>query len=388
MTWYNTVNQASQNLFGRLTGQLGGVLSAGTQSNLGQGLRDVGGQLTGGYRTFNIVPTAYASGGVLGESTNYTPQDYQQSYDQNQYIPQATTTTSAPSGGGGQTPSGGGGEDPNAALWAEIDNIYNSAMGYASGLEAQASANQPGIESEIEAQAAASKQTGEAEKAVGERTIAQEEVGTGKTKESALSAGRRLYNELSLAGQGRFGGASSAGQAYGELTGREFQRGQADVWTKFQTAMSKITDLKANLQERWDAFTTNLETQKNAALGEARRQFQEKLSEINSLKYQAGENRSTDRLNVLQNLRNQIFQINLATAQTSSAAQQQIQQNQQYLSQLESQVNQNMSSVQGAGQQLASTTTTNPQTMYQVGGTSQVAQPTYTGIKRKEEEYV
>lgn len=289
-------------------------------------------------------------------------------------------TVNTTGGTGGQVPGGAASQDPNTAVWAEIDNIYNSMMGLAGQKESQLRANQPTIESDIQGQYNASLASGLAEKNAGERSIAQEETAAGQTKENALSAGKRLYNELSMAGQARFGGASSAGQAYSELTGREYQRGQADIYTKYQTAKSKITDLKANLTERWTAFTQNLDAQKKAAISEARRYFQDKLGEIDNLRTEAATNKSQMRLEVLQTLRNQIYEINLATTQTLATAQQQAQQAAQQLSALESSADNIVSSAQQSSGQLASTTTANPSTAYNIGGTTAAPTQSYTGI--------
>lgn len=300
----------------------------------------------------------------------------------------STTGGTGGTGSTGTTNTGstGGGEDPNAALWAEIDNIFNTTMGYADQREATARENQKTVESDIAGQYEASRKTGETQKAEGERNIAREETTAGNIKEDALNAGRRLYNELSMAGQAMFGGASSAGLAHSELIGREFQRGQADVQTKFQTAMAKITDLKANLQDRWDAFVVNLDNQKNTALNDARRYFQDKLSEIDAIRAEAGINKSQMRLEVLQNLRNQIYNIQLATTQTLAAAQQQLTQNQTYLNNLEGQVTNIGTGAQNATNQLSNTTTTNPKTAYNVTGGGVAPTQTYTGIRRPEDE--
>lgn len=237
----------------------------------------------------------------------------------------STTTT-----GGGTTGTTGTNPSPTSptaptqdsgmsSLLAEIDNIYGQTMGLANERESMLRANQPGVEADVQGQYASSQQSLGTEKAAGERTLTTAETQAGQTKDNALNAGRRLYNELSMGGQQRFGGSSSAGQAYNELTGREFQRGQATTQQAYQNAITKVTDLKANLQERFDSAMFNLETQKNNSLNEVRRMFQEKLSEIDSLRAEAGINKSTQRLQLLQDLRNQVYQINLASVQTQTA---------------------------------------------------------------------
>ena len=297
----------------------------------------------------------------------------------------------SPSGGGGQVLSSsteGGGTDDLSALYAEIDNIYNETMSYLGGQEQSLRTNQPGVEAGVEGQYAASRMSAETEKGVGERDLATAGTAAGQRKEDALGAGRRLFNELKMGGQQRFGGASSAGEAYSELTGREFQRGQATTQQAFQNAMTKVMDLGANLRERFDSAMFNLETQKNNALNQVRQTFQERLSQIDALRAEAGTNKSTMRLDLLSELRNQVYQINLASVQTQSQLDAQRQNAEQELTAV---VNAVKSSQTGAGQattNLLGETTTNPQTAYAVTSGRQAPGQTYTGqiAPRREEE--
>src|SRR3990167_10766771 len=131
--------------------------------------------------------------------------------------------TSPSGGGGGGTTSttSTGGDDGLSALYSEIDNIYNETMSYLGGQEQSLRTNQPGVEAGVEGQYAASRMSAETEKGVGERDLATAGTAAGQRKEDALGAGRRLFNELKMGGQQRFGGASSAGEAYSELTRSE-----------------------------------------------------------------------------------------------------------------------------------------------------------------------
>ena len=222
-------------------------------------------------------------------------------------------------------------------------------------------------------------------KAAGQREIAGAETQVGQTKENALTAGRRLFGELQMGGQQRFGGASSAGQAYSELTGREFQRGQATIQQAYQNAMTKVMDMKQTLQERFDTGLNNLMVQKDSALGEVRRWFQEKLSEIDTLKAEAGINKSTQRLDLLQGLRNQVYQINLAATQTQAALTQQLQAQQGELDKYTELLGSNTTALGQNQNALASVATSNPKTALNVttGGMGPTQQ--YTGRIKKDE---
>ena len=276
-------------------------------------------------------------------------------------------------------------EDPNQAIWNQIDNIYNESMGYAGQAESTLRANQPRVEADIEGQYQSGVKSAETQKSIADRELTGAETAAGTRQEDALSAGRRLYNELMMGGQQRFGGASSAGQAYGELTAREFQRGQAGTRNAFQQAMTKITELKSNLQDKFSTALFNLETQKNAAINEAKRAFDERILEINRMRAEAGQNKSAMRLEMLQNLRNQIYQINLASAQSGQQLAQQKAQQEQVLSQLESQANSAVTGGQQATSDLTAQTTFTPRTQLTINAPQNAPQQTYTR-RRKEEE--
>ena len=339
--------------------------------------------ITGGYNTPANVPFSSPKQPGYGTPAQYPTPPGQ--------VLGASTTGGGVSTGGTPPSNNPPASDTDylASLYSEIDKIYGETMGLLGNQESSLTANQGTVNADIEAQYGASKQSLGTEKTIGERSLTEAGTQAGQTKENALTAGTRLYNELQQGGVQRFGGASSAGQAYSEISGREYQRGQAGTQQAYQNAMTKITTLKSNLQDKYDSSIYNLEVQKNSAITEARRGFQEQLANIESMKVEAGQNKSTQRLELLQNLRNQVYQINLASVQTSTALAQQQQQATAQLAQYEQLVNSTNTS---AGQQndlLSSATTTNPQWAPQVTGNTSGAAPTYTGsiAKRREDMY-
>lgn len=289
---------------------------------------------------------------------------------------------------GGSDSSGGNAGGGIAQTFAEIDNIYNQMMGYASGLESTAKSQTESMIGDVEKQYAGNQQTLQTEKAAGERGITASETTAGQTKENALAAGRRLYNELQMGGQQKFGGASSAGQAYSELTGREFQRGQATTQQAYQNAMTKIMDMKQTLQERFDTSMNNLMIQKDNAISEVRRAFQSKLDEINSIKTEAGINKSTQRLELLQNLRNNIYQINLAAAQTQAQLAVQKQQQEAENNRLTELLQTQATGLTQNQNTLSSVATSNPTTSLAMTQGGMGATQPYVGSIKKDEEMV
>lgn len=141
----------------------------------------------------------------------------------------------------------------------------------------------------------------------------------GQRHQDALSAARRLYNDLMMGGQQRFGGASSAGEAYGALTGRQLQQNNQSIDSQFNDFNNQIGLARTNIKAKYDDAIAQNEQQKNLALNQAYRDFQDQISQLNSLKNQAGSDKAAQQLAALQNLRNQIYNINIATAQNSQA---------------------------------------------------------------------
>ena len=137
----------------------------------------------------------------------------------------------------------------------------------------------------------------------------------GTRKEDALTSATRLYDELQRGGQQRFGGASSAGEAYQTLTAVEQQRKQGTIQTQFETAMQKVGELKANLKSKFMLAIKELEVQKNEALGQAKLSFDDGIRQIQAAKNQIASDRATASLNLLQDLRNKVYQINLQSLQ-------------------------------------------------------------------------
>ena len=163
-------------------------------------------------------------------------------------------------------------------------------------------------------------------------------------------------------GQQRFGGASSAGEAYGALTGRELQRNQQQIESQHNDFMSQIATAHQNVQAKYDDAVAQLENQRNLALNQAQRDFQDKLSQINSLKNQAAGNKASQQLAALQELRNQIYNINLTNSQNSQAVAQMKTQAEAQLANYAQQSGLNVQAATSGLNSFSQNTTTNPQT--------------------------
>lgn len=243
-----------------------------------------------------------------------------------------------------------------------IDSAFNSRIGALNESEQTLRGQFPGIQSEIEGQFGASQKKLDAQRSAGERDIQSSEQKGAQRREDALSAARRLFNELVMGGNQRFGGSTSAGEAYQALSGRELQRNRAQTEQEFSNFMSEVNNARTSLNENYASSLEQLEVQKNTALGQARRDFESRLSEINRLKAEAEGDKANQRLAALQDYRNKVFEIQTTLAELRQNVDNQATQASTLLDNYQNQALQNIQSTQQAGNQFQANTTTSPQT--------------------------
>lgn len=285
--------------------------------------------------------------------------------------PGGTTVNATSTGGGGSTTNNNQStpstptQDPYAEL---INSIYNSTISDLNNQQSTLQNNQTSILGDINSQADTSKGTLTSNLGQSQSQIDQSAQQGEQRHADALTAARRLYQELVQGGQQRFGGASSAGEAYSALTGRELQRNQQQIDTQHGDFMGQISKAKQNVQAKYDDAVAQLENQKNLALNQAQRDFQDKLSQINSMKNQAGQNKASMQMSALQELRNQIYNINVSTAQNSQAVAQMKSQAEQQLAGFAEQSGLNVGAATSGLNSFSQNTTTNPSTGLVFGG--------------------
>lgn len=233
---------------------------------------------------------------------------------------QATQAVSAPSY---QMPS-----FDQESLNREIENAYQSGMGYLAGVEAQL---QPQYQSALQEAEAAFKT--QQEMLGGQRQQAQTQLQEQATKgqqayETALSQARQMYEQLQRGYQQRFGGASSAGQAASEIANVERLRQQGQSYRSLQDINRQVQAGLQSVEQQYNQNLLQLQQNKVAAQNEARRNFEDKLNQINAQRAQLGVNKASQRLQALQDLRTQLLSIEQANRQYQMALDLQKQQNQ------------------------------------------------------------
>lgn len=307
----------------------------------------------------------------------------------------ATDTSGGGGGGGGGAGSGDAGAAPSVdaereAMMREIESVYNPQMAFLGQAENQLRGDLPSALAEAESQYKTNQSLLSNKKSQAQREIGNQETAAGTRKEDAMTAARRLFNELQMGGRQRFGGASSAGEAFSELSQRELMRNQGGINTNYQTALQQLGQQKVKVDEDYQSGLLQLEQQKQSAVNQVNRDFQNKLLEINRMRAEAESAKAEMRLAALQELRNQVFAIQL--------------QNQQFQQQLQLQRTQGLASVDSAAQAFANqmnqaagttsgfaqTASTNPQTALSVTpgrtSTTSVVPQTGTVTPRRQED--
>lgn len=306
---------------------------------------------------------AQSSPSVLGAQTSQNQSREVMSRD-------TSTRTSRGGGGGGtpppapepQQPSGPSDAERRAreaqeAINREIENIFGASNQYLGQAEQNIRNDLPRTLEEIQAQFGAGQQQLETGKAQSERQLDETAQATRQRSQESEADARRLFNELQLGGQQRFGGASSAGQAFSEIANVEQQRRAGAIARDFNTAMREIEDQRLNVQENYQDNLRQLKVQRDQSVNQANRDFQNKLLQISQMRAANDQAKAEARLGALQDLRNQIFQIDL--------------QNQQFQQQLEAQRQANELALQNYAQQVAASTAGGQSAFDQFAGQTQ-----------------
>lgn len=280
----------------------------------------------GGSQNRNIVPTAINN---YQNQAAYNPPVVQQTpYTQNTTKPAGDVlslqtgpagtpggTSPIPTPGPTPTPTAPSGPSGQDQLSAELDAIFNPVFSALQGQEDTLRQNYAPVEGQIQSESTLAQQSLADQQASGLRELAGQETAAGERKTDALSSAARLFNDLQRGGQQRFGGSSSAGEAFQTLTAQEQQRRQGDIFKTFEQAMQQVGTFKANLMDKYQTAVKEVTLQTQKAITDAQAQFRDALQSINSARYQAQADKATASMNALQDLRNKVFTINQQSLQ-------------------------------------------------------------------------
>ena len=306
-----------KNLFGRMIGQAGGALSAVSGGRVGEGLRSAGGQLTGGQRTFNVIPTANAAGPapqVLGSTPD--------AFAQNQFIPQANVNfpSGQPGGGGGsgqpqlQQPGGGGQPTEGTPQEPQFDfGAINEALGTLESLEGETRSLLGG--GEQQAESFRTEATGRAQQAKekGVGAVSEQERKTGFAGREAETQQRRGFSEIAQQFLGRFG-RTGFGQgvtgALGESTLQNVGRIRAGV----QETMQQLFTQKQEIETQLNTAIEQASFQSEQIKTQAKAQLQSALADIGSRRVALQSQKAQLVNQALEGYRQQVLDVNARNA--------------------------------------------------------------------------
>lgn len=132
---------------------------------------------------------------------------------------------------------------------------------------------------------------------------------------SAYQDAIRAYNALAQQGNARFGGASSAGQAMGELANQEFFRQQGNINQQQASGDLQFAQEKTKVRDYITGKKDDLDNWKTQALGQLKSNLDTALSQIQQQKGVAEANKTKDRLAILQAAQQTADNIHMADVQ-------------------------------------------------------------------------
>lgn len=287
---------------------------------------------------------------------NYTPVQ-NQSYAPNQSNDRGGSVRGATTRSGGSTTQGSGSRGgqqntvqvsnpydnisaPQGPSQQEIDSQFNPIFDVYNQAESNLRGQLPGLIGEAEAQAQASRGLLSNQRTGANELLSAQQQQAFQSQQDQTGRQRQTFQELQNANQQRFGGASSAGQASGELQGREFQRNTYQIGQQAQQAVQQINQERQVVERKFQEGLQQLEVNKQQAVNQIQRTFQDRLLEINGRRGETESAKSQARMGALQELRNAAYQIDVSRAQFQSQLQMQAQQN---TSQLDNQAQQYLS---------------------------------------------
>lgn len=208
----------------------------------------------------------------------------------------------------------------------EIDNAYGPSFDYLNQAESAVKADFPNALAEAESIFNTNRSTLDNQKQSAFSGLdTQKNKATG-SYENALADARRLYQEQQIGAQQRFGGSSSAGQAVSEIQAREQARQFGNTNRQYTDVVNQVETQRGQLENEFKTGLLQLEQQKQSAIANATRDFQNKLLQISQNRAQIGQAKAEARLGALQQLRSEVFAIEQQNKQFAQTLEMQRQQ--------------------------------------------------------------
>lgn len=243
-------------------------------------------------RTSQPAPTSSGGGGGSGGSS-------QQRVTNN--APGGTWTTNAngdPVYIGPQ--SGPTQEELEAQLTQQLEESYAPAYSRLNDIQAQYEAEYPTSQAFLEQSYGEVMPQLQSEQDTKIGGLQSQERKGKEEEKSQFATARQKFNELRQSGLTRFGGASSTGDAYGELLGRSTSEEMGGITKNFGQMYQDIEKEKANVNDFYAQKKTNLEREKQLKLQELKNSFDTEIRKINTQRTALDSEKAGRRLAALQ----------------------------------------------------------------------------------------
>lgn len=224
--------------------------------------------------------------------------------------PMPTPKAPAPtnSGGGGTTnpaPSNPNPPQPssNDQEMQQVDSAYGSAMDYLNKAEQSIRGFQPQIEQAISSTYDLNSQLANTQKAQGERQIGTAQTDTESRLQSAISAARQALQESMMGSRQRFGGASNVTKALGEYGTTKFQQASGQARDTAEQTYRSLAEQTQQLNESFGGAIAQLNQWKQTQMMSAQQDFMSKLQQIDANRSEAAQNKSFQKIQLLQDMR-------------------------------------------------------------------------------------
>jgi len=193
---------------------------------------------------------------------------------------------------------------PNNQEVAQVDSAFDSAMSYLNQAEEALRGFQPGIQQGIDSTVDLNTQLANTQKAQGERQIESAGTDTQVRLTNAISAARQALQESNMGGRQRFGRDSNVASALGEYGTSKFQQASGQARDTAETTYRSIAEQTQQLGESYGNAIAQLNQWKQTQMQSAQQEFAMKLQEINNNRSEAAQNKSFQKIQLLQDMRN------------------------------------------------------------------------------------
>lgn len=219
---------------------------------------------------------------------------------------------------------------------AKIGAVYDPIMGFLSSESERIRGRMPSALQAAQEAFDTSFRTLKTSKEQSERALGRRDTEAEIARKRERAQALRMYNDLMRQGRQRFGGASSASDAYRALVGREAQRGSQAIVTQYKQAKTAIADARQKVQEDYTNKKLSLEQQSRATQLQIRNEFNDRLAQIRGLRAESESAKAAAKLDALRNYKANMQSLRLETMKFQQQLALQAQQNAAQISQVES----------------------------------------------------